>query len=106
MKLITKFEVHDFRSLSRADLSIPSDYLPIVGVNNSGKSNLLRALNLFFNEETEPDRRLNLSEDFHNPRRKKKKQITITVHFDLPQSFQIQKTIGAPLDELLGRRFA
>lgn len=106
MKLITKLEVHDFRSLSRLALTIPSSYLPIVGVNNSGKSNLLRTLNLFFNEETEPGRALNLREDFHNPSRKKKKRIMITVHFNLPGSFHIQQTVRAGIEELLGQQFA
>jgi predicted ATP-dependent endonuclease of OLD family len=63
MLLITKIAIKDFRSISQSDLEIRSGYLPLVGANNSGKSNFLRALNLFFNNETEPRRTLNLIEE-------------------------------------------
>lgn len=51
MKIIDRVEIHRFRSIS--DTSIVTDELTIFsGVNNSGKSNVLKALNLFFNSET------------------------------------------------------
>jgi predicted ATP-dependent endonuclease of OLD family len=79
--------------------------MTIVGANNSGKSNILRALNLFFNDETEPGRFINLYEDFHNPSRRKKKQIRINLEFHLPSRFNFQKTIRSSLEALLGRNF-
>ena len=106
MFLIKKLVIKDFRSISQSDLDIKSSYLPLVGANNSGKSNFLRALNLFFNNETEPGRSLNLSEDFHNPSRKRKREITITLDFELPANFNIQRRIRDAVEDLLGRHFS
>lgn len=105
MLLFKKITIRDFRSFSYKEIEIPSGYLPIVGVNNSGKSNILRALNLFFNDETEPGRPINIVEDFYNPSRKKKKKISISMEFELPSVFNFQKRIRNNLDDLLGRHF-
>lgn len=106
MKLIRRLVVEDFRSIQKLNFNLPdSGFLPIVGTNNSGKSNILRALSLFFNDETEPGQPINLYEDFHNPSRKKKKMVSVEVHFDLPDHFHIQKTILTAIDSLLGRKF-
>lgn len=105
MRFITKIIIRDFRSISAGALDLPSGFLPIVGANNSGKSNILRALNLFFNDEVEPGRPLNIYEDFHNPSRKKKKKVSITLEFQLPDIFNFQRTIRNSLDDLLGRQF-
>ncbi|MCL4491430.1 MAG: AAA family ATPase, partial [Nitrospirae bacterium] len=105
MRIITNITIRDFRSIASAQINIPSGYLPIVGANNSGKSNILRALNLYFNNETEPGRLLNIKEDFHNPSRKKKREICIAIEFNLPEHFNFQKTIRSNLDGLLGRHF-
>ena len=106
MLLITRIAIKDFRSISQSDLDMRSGYLPLVGANNSGKSNFLRALNLFFNNETEPGHILNLREDFHNPSRKRKREITITLNFKLPENFTIQQTIRDAVEDLLGRQFS
>lgn len=106
MLLITRIAIKDFRSISHCDLDIRSGYLPLVGANNSGKSNFLRAINLFFNNETEPGRILNLREDFHNPSRKRRKEITITLDFRLPVNFNIQQRIRGAVEDLLGRQFS
>lgn len=54
MKIIERIEIHRFRSIG--DESIPAEEINIFsGLNNSGKSNVLRALNLFFNIETSYD---------------------------------------------------
>ena len=54
MKIIDRIEIHRFRSIG--DESIPTDEINIFsGLNNSGKSNILRALNLFFNFQTSYD---------------------------------------------------
>lgn len=54
--IIKKIEIDNFRSIKDKiilDSSI-SSFKVFVGPNNSGKSNILRALNLFFNLESEP----------------------------------------------------
>lgn len=105
MRLITSLVIRDFRSISHSALEVPGGYLPIVGANNSGKSNILRALNLFFNDEVEPGVPLRLSTDFHNPSRRRKKEISIDVTFDLPGYFKYRKNLRDGLTDMLGRTF-
>ena len=49
MQLIQKIEIENFRSSVSVNLSNLSDLVVFAGANDSGKSNILRALNLFFN---------------------------------------------------------
>lgn len=64
MKIIEKIEIHRFRSIS--DASIKVDELNIFsGMNNSGKSNILRALNLFFNGESSFNQKYNFYTDYN-----------------------------------------
>ena len=99
MRLIRSIEVERFRSLERVRLSDLSDVVALVGPNNCGKSNVLRALNLFFNDEVEPGRYLDLDRDysFRAPP-KKKKSIRVAVHFDLPPVFRFNKRLRAAGD--------
>lgn len=101
MALITAIEVTNFRSLREVRLTDLTAATVIVGPNNSGKSNLLRALNLFFNDEVEPDRPLDLSEDHYGPWGNRKKEISISVRFDLHQGFTFGRRYRAA-EELLG----
>ena len=57
---IRRLEIRNFRSLRDVTIS-PQDVLGLVGRNNSGKSNVIRALELFF----EPTTRLVDQECFH-----------------------------------------
>jgi len=107
MRLIKRLEIENFRSIRRARLLVPGSYTPIVGVNNSGKSNILRALNLLFNGETEPDTQFDLRDDFHEPSpEKKKKEVSVTVRFVLPDGFNIPTKIREAVEGVLGRSFA
>ena len=49
---ISKVLIHNYRSIKNLGLVIPKDRGPIIicGANNVGKTNFLRAVNLFFNE--------------------------------------------------------
>lgn len=106
MRLITNVEIADFRSIQSATLKLGSGFVPIVGQNNSGKSNILRALHLFFTGDVEPGVALNLARDFHNPGRKRRREISVGVTFDLPEYFRFHKQIREGLDQTLGRRFS
>lgn len=53
LQLIEKIEIRYFRSVHSADLKKCSPLNIIVGGNDSGKSNVLRALNLFFNKDSD-----------------------------------------------------
>lgn len=105
MKLIRCVEVERFRSLERVELSDLSDIVALVGPNNSGKSNVLRALGLFFNDEVEPGTFLDFSRDYQLlAPANKQKRIRVAVEFELPPSFRFRSDLK-PVEELLGRRF-
>ncbi len=83
------------------------DFTAIAGLNNSGKSNLLRALHLFFTGNVEPSTSFSFKTDYnrHDLRsKKKKKDIRVTVEFDLPKQFKFRKRLEA-VEELVGRQF-
>ena len=50
---ITKIHIENFRSIKSIDADL-AQLAIFVGKNDCGKSNILRALNLFFNDETNP----------------------------------------------------
>lgn len=79
MRLITTVDIESFRSIRRAGLKDLSGFTAFAGLNNSGKSNVLRALNAFFNDQTDPGRSLDVDADYHRPDLRKKKQKRIRV---------------------------
>ena len=85
---ITKIDVRNFRSIRY--LRLPSSPMTIlVGKNDSGKSNLLRALNLFFEHNSNNATELNFDIDhnvFNEPNRRAK-EISITLEINLPCSY-------------------
>lgn len=65
MEIIKSIQVRKFRSLKSVTKKLDLTELNIfVGKNDQGKSNLLRALNLFFNNETDMDTKFRFSEDY------------------------------------------
>lgn len=106
MKLINRIEIHRFRSVS--DATIDSEDLVIFsGLNNSGKSNVLRALNLFFNGETSFDTPHDFSKDYNQAftgQAGGKRVIKITLHFEpqgeaaLSSPFSIARSFEDGLD--------
>ncbi|MEZ5454809.1 MAG: AAA family ATPase [Lysobacteraceae bacterium] len=98
--LIKRVEIQNFRSIRRA--SVDLNYLSIlVGNNDSGKSNILRALNLFFNAETNPGRPLEFDQDncLSDRPNRRAREIVVRVHIELPESYV--ETNG---DEILWER--
>lgn len=116
---ITRVEVRNFRSIRNLVIE-PKDLAIFVGKNDSGKSNVLRALNLFFNGETNPDEYLDFDIDhniFNEPVRQAK-EIIVKLNIELPPTYRA--TSGdfvvwekrwrsdwdePTLDEYVGRRF-
>ena len=83
MKIIERIEIHRFRSIGDESI-LTSDINVYSGVNNSGKSNILRALNLFFNQETSYDSPFNFKKDYNKAytgRAGGAREIKITLHF-------------------------
>ncbi|RMH36340.1 MAG: DUF2813 domain-containing protein [Nitrospirae bacterium] len=75
---IKRVRIENFRSINMLDFE-PGPYCVLIGENNSGKSNILRALNLALGEIW-PSERSFSEEDFHN--QDKSKDIVIQVFFD------------------------
>ncbi len=95
MQLITEIEIKNFRSIKHCKIKDIKDFNSLFGLNNSGKSNILRALNLFFNNETDNGQDLNFDFDFYQypSKIKKKKEIKISVTFELPENFKFKKKL-------------
>lgn len=87
--MISRISVRNYRSLANADLNA-NWITTLVGANDAGKSNVLRALNLFFNGKTDPDEPFDFGRD-HNQfapiRKRKASQIEITIRFVLPDGY-------------------
>ena len=105
MKIISKVEINYFRSIYSINLLRNNDVNVLIGGNDSGKSNILKALNLFFNNETELNTPFNFIEDLSRLREKEARSakgrasIWIKVTFNnflgwksLPDQFSIKRT--------------
>lgn len=96
MILIKKVRIVGFRSIRDDQIDNIGNFSALVGLNNSGKSNYLRAINLFFNDEIEPGVRLNMPVDYYKPdisKRRKRKEISVEVTFELPTNFKFHKRL-------------
>ena len=86
---ISSIQIKNFRSIRNESIK-PTDFNILVGTNDVGKSNILKALNLFFNGQTD----YNTPFDFHNdftylfpPKSNSTKEIKITVKFEIPDTY-------------------
>ena len=89
MTLIRRVQIKNFRSIKSLD--VDCNYMTLfAGQNDAGKSNILRALNLFFNDHTNHMTAFFFEDDHYalNNPVKQAKEITITVEFELPESYQ------------------
>ena len=97
MIIIENVEITNFRSIVKIDKGVSSNHLNIiVGQNDIGKSNFLKALNLFFNGETEIGNSFRFSDDFSKYAKtpnKKAEEIIIKIIFNTPKRFQNNETI-------------
>lgn len=93
MKLISRIKISRFRSIKDIDLKDIKDFTVLAGLNNSGKSNLLRALNAFFTGYTDPESYIDVDDDFYlsEKRYRKKKRIRISITFTIPPNFRFRK---------------
>jgi hypothetical protein len=69
MQLITSCEVAYFRSIYKTTIGDLAGMNVLFGRNDSGKSNFLRALNLFFNNHTNPGQSFDFERDLCHARR-------------------------------------
>ena len=104
MKIIKKIEINYFRSVYSIDLKNIDDLNILIGGNDSGKSNILKSLNLFFNNKTELGQDYFFADDLTRKREQEARDtkgratIWIKIHFynivnwkSLPKEFVIKK---------------
>ena len=88
--MITKIEIRNFRSIERMNLDC-KDITTFIGENDAGKSNVLRALNLFFNNETDYGQSFDFKRDWNCNAKKisrKAKEIQIILTLDIPKNYK------------------
>lgn len=92
--LISQIEITNFRSIKYEKIDC-SAYNLFCGQNDVGKSNILKALNLFFNQETDFKTPFNFFTDYNKyalaeaqSSKKKKQLIKIKITFKKPKSYQ------------------
>lgn len=105
MRLLSKVQIQGFRSIRSVEIAPLADLTSFAGLNNSGKSNVLRALNAFFNDETDPGQPVDVDADYFrlDLRRKKQKRIRVSVTFQLPNNFKFRKGLEG-VKSLLGNK--
>jgi predicted ATPase len=90
MVIIRSIHIKNFRSIVDETIDLTKFNL-FVGKNDSGKSNVLKALNLFFNGETDFNTDFNFEDDyckFAKRGRKQAKEIQISIDVEIPSSFK------------------
>ena len=92
---ITRIRIRNFRSIADAEFE-PSNYNVLVGSNDSGKSNFLRALNLFFNNEVEVGIPFRFARDFSRSAKTgkgKAKEVSIELWFKPPSNYRTDEQV-------------
>ena len=90
MITIKKIHIKNFRSLVDESITL-SNYNFFVGKNDSGKSNVLKALNLFFNNKTDFNTEFDFESDYSRFAKRGKKQareIVISLEIVVPDSYK------------------
>lgn len=88
--MIQGLAIKNFRSLRRVNIKVDA-FNVFVGMNDAGKSNILKALNLFFNDKVDSESPFNYERDFSYlfpAKSKEAKKITISIQFYIPESFR------------------
>lgn len=96
MKLIEKISIKYFRSLHTVDIKNCSSVNVISGRNDVGKSNIIKALNLFFNEQADWGSACDFYDNFSKKRLeevrkesiKGKQFVSIKIEFSRPQNYK------------------
>ena len=89
MITIKKIHIKNFRSIVDETITL-TDFNCFVGQNDSGKSNVLKALNLFFNNETDFNTPLDFESDYSQFAKRGQKQareISIALEIIVPETF-------------------
>lgn len=88
--LIKSVHIWNYRSIVNETINV-NNLNVFVGLNDAGKSNILKALNLFFNGESDYNTGFNFETDFthlYSAESKKAKEIKIEIVFEVPKNFK------------------
>ena len=88
--IITSIHITNFRSIRNITI-MPTKLNIFVGLNDVGKSNVIKALNLFFNNNTDYDMEFDFTKDFSYLFPEKShsaKEIKIELRLQIPDSFK------------------
>lgn len=86
---IKSIHIENFRSIKSIDADL-GQLAIFVGKNDCGKSNILRALNLFFNNETNPGVEFSFGEDYNffaPVRARKAREVVVRIEIALPETY-------------------
>ena len=89
MLRIKQVHIKNFRSIINQTINFDR-FNVLVGVNDAGKSNVLKALNLFFNGETESGKEFDFDLDysvFALERKNKAREIEISILIEIPDNY-------------------
>jgi predicted ATPase len=87
--MIEQITIRNFRSIDYQFLTLKK-LTVLVGANDAGKSNVLRALNLFFNNEVDLGQAFEFERDFNRnarTRAKTAKEIVVEIRIRLPRNY-------------------
>ena len=98
---ISRVHIENYRSIKSLDFS-PNNYCALIGENNAGKSNILKAINLVLGE-TWPTDKTFTEEDFNNC--DTSKDIVIQIYFDKFIEFWKNTTCKIAGFELRGKAY-
>lgn len=95
MNLISNIEIAYFRSIYKLQIPDCTDLNIIFGRNDSGKSNILRSLNLFFDNETNPNQKFKFERDLCHARLAEAQQpsdirkfVYVKIWFNTPKNWR------------------
>ncbi|WP_176599275.1 AAA family ATPase [Sphingobium sp. 15-1] len=86
---IKSIHIENFRSIKSIDANL-AQLAVFVGRNDCGKSNILRALNLFFNDQTNPGVEFAFAEDYNffaPVRARKAREVVVRLEIALPETY-------------------
>ena len=92
---IKEVRIKNFRSIVKTEIQL-SNISMFVGLNDVGKSNVLKALNLFFNNETDYGKTYSFLTDYSKfapVRNKKAEEIIIEIILNAPNNYKDSKDI-------------
>lgn len=95
MIVIKSLYIRNFRSIVKSECNL-KDINVLVGKNDVGKSNYLKALNVFFNGETDPGVPFDFETDFSRTAKvgkNKARQIEIRLEVEPPPGFKVKTRI-------------